>query len=847
MAITCSAEFKALWLQKQGKADHQRLAYKRRFKKDGVWQNEAEWGYLERPDFVGIGEIPQQVDLDGQNIVKVTGVTLRMANVLNEWREALAGPSFWKATDAMPDGARAYKTIWAVQEGIRLNSTGEIEWITTFTGLGLRPRITGAGAEAQIEVRSYALLLEKADAEAVCEEPGIENCIPPTGDGSRTEFESTSTGVDHAKFLTVNDAASPPNAVDQEQGSGYRVSNDNEVPSAGNTGRMLFTLASAPASGRAVKTSVVRWLQNKAIEYVLGLLADVGGILSDMRTIIPFSFPGGVSGSQTIDTQAEWLAFATAVNAALSAAPGSAQRKWFLIDDFADGNFTANPVWTAHRSESPFPRVLSGVFQLGAITTGVRVSTPWTRATGMLSISLGQGKNSILAHTNRWYFMADAGAAVTNGYFIEWGDDGSASIGKVLAGVESTLSTFTAWTGAVGGDTATWRVTRSDDGEINVYKDGALKASAFDEDITSSTVMVFDCQNRVGTTALDDVYWSPELDGVGATSTADTELTFIFNLLSAPTANGILEVLEDLNGGTTLVKTAGADDAGTSPPSPGTFDPLVERDAGGVMQHTPKQWLKIYLKITPNGFDSPVVHRMIARFTTTDVFLSLANHRGKKCLQQMEDYVRLADYEMRFRADGTLYIGPKNQESAPVAELDQENGIVDIGDEDTGIPDRVVRAGRVRYQGFVSVYGDEEAGVSASVQADGEELGSDAEDEDLGGTLVANDLEIGDARARLIWEHGRRAADDPRPPRRLPVDGWDIPWVEVSDRLRLTFTDHPRLLAFQANDELVRVDDYLHAGAPESVIANALDFKILYYNPNKDTGRARYLLEEIPA
>ena len=843
--ISCSAEFKALWHKKQGKPDHQRIGYKRRFKAAGVYQNETEFTYLYRPDFISLGDMPQQIDAQFQNVVTISVITLTFPNLYNEWIETALPPSFFAADATHEDGFKSFKTIWQVQEGMEL-SDGTIEWITVFTGLGMRPRITGGGAEAQVDVSSYAMLLEMADAEAVSEEPAIENCIPAVGDDSRVEFESTSTGVDHDKGFLVDDAG-------QNRGLGYRVSNANEVASAGNTGRLLFTAGEAPATGISVKCQVFRWLLNKSVDYLLGALATVAGITSGMRTIIPIIFPGGLAGSQTVNTQAEWEAATTAVNVATEVYPGSVQRKWFKIDDFSDNNFSADPVWTVHEQHSSFPvSAAAGALSLPATgtspTDSAKVSTPFEKTVGTWvwnwNFSFFQPSPPPGASSNgdfRFYLIADAGASPTYGYFLSVRSDGTVTLNKLAAGVVTVLMS----TSIAAVVSSEWRVTRTPAGEFEIFNGAVSLGGATDATINSSSVIRFTSDNINST--VDAIYWSEEVDGSGVPTNADCEMTFIFDLLAAPTAMGILALLETLNGGSLLIKTAGADDLGGSPRAPDTFDTLVERDASDVMQHATKAWLKIYVKIIPSGFDSPQIHRMVANFSTTDVFVSLANHRGRTVLQQMEKYVALADYEMRFRGDGTLYIGPKDVSGEPALELDQENGIIDITMLDTGIPDRVVRGGRVRYQGFVSKYDDVDAGiVDAEVLADGAELGDSYKDENLDGVILANDLNIGDSRARLRYERGRRAADDPRPPLRLHMEIWDAPWLEVSDIIRASYYDHPIMKQLVAYDELQAIGPYANFGDPANIITSAKDWKLIYYNPNKDTSRAKILLEEIP-
>ncbi|MDD5302037.1 MAG: hypothetical protein PHS14_02925 [Elusimicrobia bacterium] len=842
MAITVSDEFKAIWEEKQGTTLHQRIGYKRRYKLAGSYFTEAAWTYLYEGEFASIGTIPQQGDVRN-NIIKTSVVTLKMPNENNQWIEHAGSPSFYASDAVATDGYKATRTLWQIQEGYEL-ADGTIEWISVFTGVQLKkPKITGKSEYASIEVCSNAVLLDKADAEDVSEEPGLEDCIPPTGDGANTAFESTSTGVDHAKLFEVNGA-------NLTQGSAWRVGNDNEVASAGNTGRLAIVAAAAPGLGQTVKTSVKRWLRDQLVETLQGLLADVAGVTSAFRSIAAVIFPGGLSGSKTIDSQVNWEAGTVLTDIDTTTYPGSISGPWRRAHDFtdADRNVGLGGI-SASDADGTFSYGAqdSGVFNYGfwsypvAGTTGSRrfihtVTSEKAAAAGIAGLLVvpfcdaPSGTSKIKGYALRWNIFNNKIE------FVRFDDvePNSSTTGTVLATIQ---------TGHDVGSPVNWNVTRAAGGAFVIYKNGVSVATASDNTYTASD------RFKIGVWVEQEAahpYAYGSISKVGSSTLTGPTYTAIFesevqDILSAPIAWGVLERTEVLNGGTIDYATTVCTTAG------GVYDVYVDISAAGIIQSALKRYFKIRAEMTQEMtvHDSPRVEMLVARFSTSQIFVSLANHRAKTVLQQIEQYVKLANYELRFRGDGTMMIGPKT--TAPyVVHLTQENGIVDVTEVDYGIPDRVIRGARVRYQGFVSEYGDVEAGATAETIADGDELGRKISDESLEDILVANDINLGYSRARVIYDSSRRSATDPRPPVRMRLIIWDVPWLEVSDVVRVDFYDHPLLMTLQANDELLRADSpYLHAGAPGNVISASKDWRVLYYNPNKDTRQAEIFVEEV--
>lgn len=832
MAITVSDEFKAIWQEKQGKVEHMRLRYKRRYKLGTTYYSESDWRVLERNEFSAVGQIPQQLDVR-RNVIKTSVLTLKMPNENNQWIEHAGSPSFWAADSVATNGYKATRTLWQVQQGYELAS-GSIEWISVFTGIQMKlPKITGKGEYALIEVSSKAVLLEKADAEEVRDtDVTLENCIPATGDGSNTEFESTSTGVDHTTDFQVAGSS-------KTQGSQYRVSNENEIASAGNTGRLLITTSAAPAAGQTVKVSLTRWLKDKTLEYLEGLLCDEAGIPSSERSIAPAIFPGGLSGSKTITTQANWEAGTVLTNISTLLSPGDIVKKWFTIDDFSDNEFSSNPAWTlTSKTGAPTASAASGAFVLTAATgESITYETPFSKTTGTWEFTYTAAN---VANGSSYFYFAAQQLVGTLGYALVFNRSGGGRVLLTTYGGADILDC-----GAVPAGAHTWRITRNSSGLITVYLDGVSVGSATDTQLIIANRMYFIAAADGGgptdaaTATIDNIRYSEEVTTDASSAATTVFESAIQDILSTPTAWGALEYVENLNGGTVTYATASSTD-GIS------FDPYVNI-SGGIIQSALKRYFKIRVTIVPatGSLTSPVVSSLIANFTVNTVNVSLANHRGKNVLQQIEEYVKLADYELKFSGDGTLVIGPKFSGSF-VVHLTQENGIIDVTDVDYGVPDRVIRAGRVRYQKFMSIYSDTEAGASAETIADGDELGKAVVDEDLSGILVANDVNIGVSRARVLYENNRRSATDPRPPVRIRLRIWDVPWLEVGDVIRVDFYDHPLLASLQANDELLRADSpYFHMGDPGNMISKAKDWRVIYYNPNKDTGQAEILAEEV--
>jgi hypothetical protein len=849
VARPVSQAFKDVWQKKQGGRDFRKVSYKRRYWNGSAFVYEANWTDLDDSKIIGVGPIPMQLDTPRANVYRTSQISVRLDNTNNEWIQGTAPPSIFAADAIATLGYRLYKTQVQVQFGY-LKQDGTKEYTALFTGLIVRSRPTSKDDEVVLEVTSRGLLLENADAEKVSFTFTLENCIPATGDGSNKVFETTSVGVDHLTDVQVN-------ASSLTQGTDWRVDNLNQVVEPGVTGRARITFTTAPTAGHTVKASGLRWKTNQAIESLVADLCEEAGIISSERTIVPVTFPGGVSGSKTIDTEAQWEAAGAAkTNISTDAFPGSIIRKWFLQDNFTDGDYTLDPTWTVHVNTGGTVSVSSGKFTVTHPSTAngnILVSVPWRVAKNTGSwrfkvdkFGLDQLNPSSVGNDVRWYFFLDSNAfsgnfPTGNGYALKvLGGGGGLGVPiqlvkyTVSGTVETVLASSTAFTSV--GDI---RVTRDASGNFNVYDDGSLIMTATDTTHSTNTHMML-CVNQVNASTgvssgfiIDEIHWTQELDGsaVAASDAAAVYESEEFDLLAAPTSWGILERTHVLNSGTITYSTAVASISG------GPYDAYVAVGGAGEILSALKRYLKIKVEITPasGSWTSPETQKLVANFQNTQVFVALANFSGQNCFDAIEVYAQISNYEMGLDGDGKFFFRPKDVTPSPILEINQENAIISVNEADQGFED-IINVGRVRYNGYFNEYDGADAGEASPTSE--QEYGRIVQDEAYE-LLLANDVNIGRGRAQAIYEAGFR------PKRKLRISTWIIPWLELSDVITVSVFDHPLLKQTIAGDPLQAGFAYFMAGEAQNVLARDLDMKVVEYKPNLDANQAEMLLEEV--
>jgi hypothetical protein len=372
------------------------------------------------------------------------------------------------------------------------------------------------------------------------------------------------------------------------------------------------------------------------------------------------------------------------------------------------------------------------------------------------------------------------------------------------------------------------------DGVFTLYADGVNKGTVNSTNYSTAAYLVF---SGFGST-IGGIYWTGDTTAIGtAPSSATTVVTYIIDLLSTPTALGLLDRSQALNGGSVTYKTACAvDSAG----SPGTFDALTEIDSNGQMLSTPNQWLKLEITITPNGYDTPEVQRIVINFTVSELTVSLAVHSGLTGQAATAQYVGFVDYETGDDANGHRFVRSKDTSADPAVDIDQESGVIEILSADTG-EDAICNVGRARQGGFVSTYRGSDAGEASPTSED--EYGPclpQSGEISLPEIMLANSVNITAARARLAYQRGYLA----KPPIRAII--WDVPWLETGDVVTFSLYDHPKLRQIIAFDPLNRAgSQFFMAGEAENVIARDLRMKVLELKPDLDTDQAEVLLETI--
>lgn len=773
MAITVTDAFKAAWLNRTWKGWRRTVRIKRNYWTGAAYAREASWQTLRQDAVKRVEAFPQTLDSEFEAIFQISEFAVVVASPNGEFLKSTAIPSFWAADAVAESGYEPPRSELEIDFTLVLQDDTE-ETATLFSGIITDdPEQTSDGLHAVLQVASNARLIADSDAEQVSDPVTLEDCIPPTGDGTNPDFTSTSSGVARVSDLQV-DASSLVQGRDND----WTVDNVGEdVPAA-------FTVRTTPAPGvgKTVKWSGRKWKQNISVDDFVTAVLDNAAFPAGKRELTPVIFPGGLSGFKRETDQADWEA-GSLTNIDTTSVPGSILKD-YTFDDFSDGDHSADPTWTvdAGSPSAASNRLVLTLNEYIHVTLGAQ---PFAlQFTHQFAIGGGSGNDSAVIEFG---LVTPGNFGVANsGYRLLLDRASGTAYLQRHDGVFTFVTLASASYG--GGDTLyTFKVVRDGSGAMSIYVDGTLIMSATDNTYAAGTYLQLGHIGSIGTSSFDDF----KVDDGAAAVRVSPE----FDLLNPPTAWGTLDYTETLNGGTVLYETAVASASG------GPYDAWVAIDpTSKVIQSALKQYLKVRITITPvaNTLQSPEVADWRANFSTDSIFITVANLEGLDAESgggwaAIERYVGPTGYAIGMRGNGNFFLRPRDVLGAPVATLTQDNCLKKLLSFDPGSK-RVRNVGRVRYAGYLNEYDGAAAGEAAPTS---EQLfGRKAKEVNYDRVLYANDVNIGEAQAVQIYTENYRRR------RRWSFQCYLVPWLELLDRVTITFLRDPMAADPYAGDAL---------------------------------------------
>lgn len=248
--------------------------------------------------------------------------------------------------------------------------------------------------------------------------------------------------------------------------------------------------------------------QAQSIQKVLNDLQDATGdaeiFVDEVGRLTYRNYNTSVSHQYLVQTQAFWQAGTLANIDALSQ-PNSILREWFLLDDWADHQFTTNPVWTLVFGTAD---ASTGRLVLGGPTF---LSTPFAKNTGAWASRI-----QLSSANGAMYISSSVNPLSSGAYYVRLDTAGGGTL-YLIRNDPGPITTILASVAGVGTGPLEIRLTRDGSGNLQVFVDRVLKLSATDNTYTTFTQFTLGCIS--GTNVFFDyAYWGGAVDGASLVS-----------------------------------------------------------------------------------------------------------------------------------------------------------------------------------------------------------------------------------------------------------------------------------------------------------------------------------------
>jgi uncharacterized protein (TIGR02145 family) len=257
---------------------------------------------------------------------------------------------------------------------------------------------------------------------------------------------------------------------------------------AGNAG--IYTLTATDANGCQGTGTTTVSLSNAPTPSSNSPVCVGGSLSLSVGSASSYSWSGPNSFSSTLQNPTVSASATSAMAGIYTISLIGSCAGTGISETFADGNYTANPVWSVTSGGWQIYNISSTQYLYGDNTATVDViTTPSTQAYGTWNFDYSlQTTASTTSQVLRFFVTASSTAlTTTNGYYVFVDGGGNLFLRKLTAGTATTLISST-WTANTSWHTV--KVIRDFDNTFKLYLDGVLKGtSAADNSFTTSNYM----------------------------------------------------------------------------------------------------------------------------------------------------------------------------------------------------------------------------------------------------------------------------------------------------------------------------------------------------------------------